>query len=83
MNKKPTSSTASPIYRGRSRSFNTGRIDHLFNNPEVYGKKLFLHYGDLTDSSNLNRLLEKTEPDEIYPESLRENLQFQWESILY
>ncbi len=50
----------------RSSSFNTGRIDHLFNNPDVYGKKLFLHYGDLTDSSNLNRLLDKTEPDEIY-----------------
>jgi len=52
------------IVRRRS-SFNTGRIDHLFNDPEVYGKKLFLHYGDLTDSSNLDRLLEKTEPDEI------------------
>ena len=50
----------------RSSSFNTFRIDHLFNNPEVMNKKLFLHYGDLTDSSNLNRLIEKTEPDEIY-----------------
>jgi GDPmannose 4,6-dehydratase len=50
----------------RSSSFNTGRIDHLYNDPEVYGKKLFLHYGDLTDSSNLNRLLERVQPDEIY-----------------
>ncbi len=50
----------------RARSFNTGRIDHLFSNPEIYGKSLFLHHGDLTDSSNLNRLLEKTAPDEIY-----------------
>jgi GDPmannose 4,6-dehydratase len=50
----------------RSSSFNTGRIDHLFNDPAVHDVKLFLHYGDLTDSSNLNRLLEKTEPDEIY-----------------
>jgi GDPmannose 4,6-dehydratase len=50
----------------RSSSFNTGRIDHLYNNPEVSGKRLFLHYGDVTDTSNLNRLLEKTEPDEIY-----------------
>ena len=50
----------------RSSSFNTGRIDHLFNDKEVYGKKLYLHYGDLTDSSNLNCLLEKTAPDEIY-----------------
>jgi GDPmannose 4,6-dehydratase len=50
----------------RASSFNTGRIDHLFNNPEIYGKSLFLHHGDLTDSSNLNRLLERIGPDEIY-----------------
>lgn len=50
----------------RSSSFNTGRIDHLYNNPEILNKKLFLHYGDLVDTSNLNRLLEKIEPDEIY-----------------
>jgi GDPmannose 4,6-dehydratase len=50
----------------RSSSFNTGRIDHLFNDPEIHGKKFFLHHGDLTDSSNLNRLLERTAPDEIY-----------------
>jgi len=50
----------------RSSSFNTKRIDHLFNNPEIYNKRLFLHYGDLVDTSSLNRLLEKIEPDEIY-----------------
>jgi GDPmannose 4,6-dehydratase len=50
----------------RSSSFNTGRIDHLYNDPEILGSRLFLHYGDLTDSSNLNRILEKTHPDEIY-----------------
>ena len=50
----------------RSSSFNTGRIDHLYNNPEVLNNKLFLHYGDLVDTSNMNRLLEKIEPDEIY-----------------
>lgn len=50
----------------RSSSFNTGRIDHLFNDPEILNRKLFLYYGDLTDSSNLNRLLEKIGPDEIY-----------------
>ena len=50
----------------RSSSFNTQRIDHLYNDPEVMNKKLFLHYGDLVDTSNLNRLLEKIEPDEIY-----------------
>ena len=50
----------------RASSFNTGRIDHLFVDPEIYGRTLFLHHGDLTDSSNLNRLLEKIGPDEIY-----------------
>lgn len=50
----------------KSSSFNTGRIDHLYNNPEILDKKLFLHYGDLVDASNLNRLLEKIGPDEIY-----------------
>lgn len=50
----------------RSSSFNTGRIDHIFNNPELHDRRFFLHYGDLTDSSNLNRLLEKIQPDEIY-----------------
>jgi GDPmannose 4,6-dehydratase len=50
----------------RSSSFNTQRIDHLYNNPEIMNKKLFLHYGDVVDSSSINRLLEKIEPDEIY-----------------
>jgi GDPmannose 4,6-dehydratase len=50
----------------RSSSFNTGRIDHLFNDPQIHDKKFFLYHGDLTDSSNLNRLLEKIKPDEIY-----------------
>ena len=50
----------------RSSSFNTGRVDHLYNNRELLDKRFFLHYGDLTDSSNLNRLIEKTAPDEIY-----------------
>ncbi len=50
----------------RSSSFNTARIDHLYADKSVLNKKLFLHYGDLVDTSNLNRLLEKIEPDEIY-----------------
>jgi GDPmannose 4,6-dehydratase len=50
----------------RSSSFNTGRIDHLYNNHELLDHRFFLHYGDLTDSSNLNRLLDKVQPDEIY-----------------
>jgi len=50
----------------RSSSFNTGRIDHLYNDKNILNKKMFLHYGDLVDTSNLNRLLEKISPDEIY-----------------
>ncbi len=49
----------------RSSSFNTQRIDGLYND-ESLKDRFFLHYGDLTDSSNLNRILEKTQPDEIY-----------------
>lgn len=50
----------------RSSSFNTARIDHLYNNREIRNKRLFLHYGDVVDTSNLNRLLEKICPNEIY-----------------
>src|SRR3989339_1447355 len=50
----------------RSSSFNTGRIDHLYKDRHHKDVKLFLHFGDLTDSSNLNRLLEKINPEEIY-----------------
>ncbi|TAN36494.1 MAG: GDP-mannose 4,6-dehydratase [Verrucomicrobia bacterium] len=50
----------------RASSFNTHRIDHLYKDPHAKKLRLHLHYGDLTDSSNLNRLLEKIEPDEIY-----------------
>ncbi|MCD9188077.1 MAG: GDP-mannose 4,6-dehydratase [Pyrinomonadaceae bacterium] len=50
----------------KSSSFNTGRINHLYEDNEILNKKLFLHYGDLIDPSSLNRLLEKVEPDEIY-----------------
>ena len=50
----------------RSSSFNTARIDHLYQDPHINDVKMFLHYGDLSDSSNLSRLLEKIQPDEIY-----------------
>lgn len=50
----------------RSSSFNTARIDHLYKDPEIYGRRLFLHHGDVIDPSSLNRLLDKIAPDEIY-----------------
>lgn len=50
----------------RSSSFNTDRIDHLYKDPHQEHNRLFLHYGDLSDSSNISRLIEKIAPDEIY-----------------
>ena len=50
----------------RSSSFNTERIEHLHMNDEIFNKKLFTYYGDMTDSSNLNRLMERIKPHEIY-----------------
>jgi GDPmannose 4,6-dehydratase len=52
--------------RRRSSSFNTNRIDHLYQDPHIEGTRLFLHYGDLTDTSNLVRIVQETQPDEIY-----------------
>jgi len=50
----------------RSSSFNTGRIEHLYQDPHMDRRNLVLHYGDLTDSSNLTSILSKVQPDEIY-----------------
>ncbi len=50
----------------RSSLFNTDRIDHLYQDPHKAGTKLFLHYGDLSDSMNLTRLIQEVQPDEIY-----------------
>ncbi len=63
----------------RSSSFNTFRIDHLYKDPEILNKRMFLHYGDLTDSSNLNRLVEKTRPDEIYNLGAQSHVQVSFE----
>jgi len=50
----------------RASTFNTGRIDHLYQDPHVIGVRLFLHYSDLSDGSNLNHLIREVKPDEIY-----------------
>jgi len=50
----------------RASSFNTGRIDHLYKDPHISGTKLFLHYGDLTDTGNIERLVNQIKPDELY-----------------
>ena len=63
----------------RSSSFNTFRIDHLYKDENILNKKLFLHYGDLTDSSNLNRLVEKINPSEIYNLGAQSHVQVSFE----
>ena len=50
----------------RSSLFNTDRIDHLYQDPHVDGRKLILHYGDMTDSSSLVRIMQQVQPDEVY-----------------
>ena len=50
----------------RASTFNTSRIDHLYQDPHVNGVRLFLHYGDLSDSLNLTRLIDRIQPEEIY-----------------
>src|ERR1700761_7165836 len=50
----------------RSSLFNTDRIDHLYHDPHDTGAKFTLHYGDMTDSTNLIRIIQETQPDEIY-----------------
>ena len=63
----------------RSSSFNTFRIDHLYKDESILNKSLFLHYGDLTDSSNLNRLIEMIQPDEIYNLGAQSHVQVSFE----
>ena len=63
----------------RSSSFNTFRIDHLYRNKDILDKRMFLHYGDLTDSSNLNRLVERIEPNEIYNLGAQSHVQVSFE----
>ena len=50
----------------RSSSFNTERIDHIYIDPHISNSNFILHYGDLTDSSNLVRIIQQIQPDEIY-----------------
>ena len=63
----------------RASTFNTSRIDHLYKDPHKKGVKLFLHHGDMNDSSNLNRILEKVKPDEIYNLAAQSHVQVSFE----
>ena len=67
----------------RSSSFNTGRIDDLYQDPHQADTSLFLHYGDLTDSTNLIRLIQETKPDEIYNLGAQSHVQVSFETPEY
>jgi GDPmannose 4,6-dehydratase len=63
----------------RSSSFNTQRIDHLYQDPHVADKHFILHYGDLTDTSNLIRIIQQVQPDEIYNLGAQSHVQVSFE----
>lgn len=67
----------------RSSVLNTERIDHLMDNPEIYGKNLFIHYGDVTDAANVNALVSKIQPDEIYNLSAQSHVKVSFELPAY
>jgi GDPmannose 4,6-dehydratase len=67
----------------RSSSLNTGRIDDIYTDPHVSGAKLFLHYGDMTDSTNLIRLVEDARPTEIYNLAAQSHVHVSFETPEY
>tara|TARA_B100000965_G_C19538506_1_gene734504 strand:+ start:50 stop:1162 length:1113 start_codon:yes stop_codon:yes gene_type:complete len=67
----------------RSSSFNTSRIDHLYEDPHINNPSFFLHYGDLTDSTNLLQIIEKVQPDEIYNLGAQSHVAVSFESPEY
>jgi GDPmannose 4,6-dehydratase len=67
----------------RASSFNTARIDHLYDDPHEIGVRFFLHHGDLTDSSNLIRLIQQIQPDEIYNLAAMSHVAVSFESPEY
>ncbi len=67
----------------RSSSFNTGRIEHLYQDPHVDDPRLILHYGDMTDSTNLIRIVQESQPDEIYNLAAQSHVQVSFETPEY
>ncbi|PXA90961.1 GDP-mannose 4,6-dehydratase [Nostoc sp. 3335mG] len=67
----------------RSSSFNTGRIEDIYQDPHVEDPRLTLHYGDLTDSTNLIRIIQETRPDEIYNLAAQSHVQVSFETPEY
>src|SRR5690625_6185988 len=67
----------------RSSMFNTERIDHLYEDPHTTGRRLILHYGDLTDSLNITRIIQNVQPDEIYNLAAMSHVKVSFESPEY
>ena len=67
----------------RSSSFNTGRIDHLYQDPHEGNVRLALHYGDMTDATNLIRIVQEVQPDEIYNLAAQSHVQVSFETAEY
>ncbi len=67
----------------RSSSFNTARIDHLYKDPHLPSVRFFMHYGDLTDATNIIRIVQETQPDEIYNLAAQSHVQVSFETAEY
>jgi GDPmannose 4,6-dehydratase len=67
----------------RSSSFNTERVDHLYRDPHLPGGHFFMHYGDLTDATNLIRIIQEVQPDEIYNLAAQSHVQVSFETPEY
>ncbi|MFG1266247.1 GDP-mannose 4,6-dehydratase [Xanthobacter aminoxidans] len=67
----------------RSSSFNTGRIEHIYQDPHAKDQRFILHYGDMTDSTNLIRIVQQSQPDEIYNLAAQSHVQVSFESPEY
>ncbi|WP_407720924.1 GDP-mannose 4,6-dehydratase [Neorhizobium petrolearium] len=67
----------------RSSSFNTNRIEHLYEDPHVENPRFILHFGDMTDSTNLIRIVQETQPDEIYNLAAQSHVQVSFETPEY
>lgn len=67
----------------RSSSFNTGRVEHLYQDPHERHQRFILHYGDMTDATNLIRIVQQTQPDEIYNLAAQSHVQVSFETAEY
>ena len=67
----------------RSSSFNTGRLEHLYQDPHEPNQQFILHYGDMTDATNLIRIVQETQPDEIYNLAAQSHVQVSFETAEY